>query len=387
MKESTRLALEVIQGAFGVDAATLLSDAKRATDNCIPTGIPAFDWGVLGIGGIPKGRFIEVYGKKGAGKSSLIYKMMAAFQGQGIVPVVIDPKASITEDIDRVVRFGVDAANLIFLPVRTSEDALVQAKTVIQKTRGKGVDLAFFWDDLSLTATQSVDTTKKGRGEKDLKVTPKVAEKAKVMWDFCRALSGECYRNDVTMVIVNHMTAVIKTGFFAGRGPTETTTGGGGIKAAARIRVKLVRKELVKKGSKKVGQVVIATTEANAYFRPFCSALLYLDFVEGYDPVMSTLLNGLDEEAIRKVKGKYRARSWKKGVKPKAAEDWAEDELNGVVLDLWPHAKVSAPVAVRSFGVAVEEDEDEGTDDEEDEIDALMDDEEDDYGVDIDGGD
>jgi recombination protein RecA len=368
MSEDTKLVLSVLRKTFGVGAAVLMSEVEQAHDNAIATGNLAIDYGLLGVGGYPRGQFLELYARDKVGKTSLVLLMIASAQREGIVPIVIDPKASTANDIARASRIGVVTEDVVLLPVQTSEEALVQARQAIKDIRAENIDLAFFWDDMSISPTHSnVDPKKpKKKGEK---VTAPVAEKAKVMWDFCRSLAALCYRERVSMVIVNHMIAQISTGFsFAG--PRETTSGGGATRAAARIRVHLKRLSFIKTKSVKTGHVVKAITEANAFFKPQCSVLLALDYVNGYDPKLSLLYTAEDAGFVTKARGKYRAKHWPKGHLAKLAIDWNGEELAELAAVMWPQARVSGVELPECVDV---DDEDEVFEDDEDEAEIFMD--------------
>lgn len=344
MQDATKKALSVLQRTFGVDSTTLLADRKSAAETAIPTGNPVLDYGLLGIGGIPRGRFIEIYGKEKAGKTSLELVLIAAMQRAGIVPIVIDPKLSVADDPVRAVRAGVVPDDLVLIPIKTSEEASSRAQTVIKELSSQGVEVALFWDDASLTATRSSDraakvpkraSTKKAAVD-EKKMPP--AEMARVMWDFCRGLSGVCFQHNATMIVVNHLIAAIGSSF-GGRTPS-TTTGGGGVRAAARVRVKLTRTTYDVVSGVRVGQIVKMQTEANAYYRPFCSVDMYLDFNRGYDLAKSVLINAQDAGVVRKSRGKYKV----KGVKlEKRPEDFTPEELNSIAARVWPVMGGDAP--------------------------------------------
>lgn len=336
MREATGKALAALRKSFGDDSALLLSEMKSVAESAISTGHPAIDFGLLGIGGLPRGRFVEIYGKEKTGKTSLILTCIAAFQRECIVPVVLDPKLSVGDDIERAIRIGVDPEDLILHPIKTSEDATGILGKLIEDSRKDGLELAFVWDDAAMTDTKSTR-------EKN------VAEKARVMWDFCRKLSGVCYRTNTTLLIVNHLIADIgKAGF----GNPSTTTGGGGVRAAARIRIKLSKMKTEAVSGRKVGQIVRMVTEANAYFRPQCVIDTYLDFVNGYDSARSVLINAVDANIVLKSKGKYHIKGSKKT--PKTPQEFTGEEILEIAKMVWASSTVESPIDSGDDGIEVE---------------------------------
>lgn len=300
-------ALSIIRKVYGSSGVYVMSEIEEACDSAISLGIPAFDFGVLGIGGIPRGHFIEVYGKEKVGKTSIVLHMIAACQSAGLVPIVIDPKGSLSTDPARAARIGVDTNGVFRLPVETSEKALLGIRKLVSEFVSDNVQSVFFWDDMGLSPTNTMVGPVKRKRDGTLeasKVTP--ADKARVMFQFCRSLAGVCYENKIPMVVVNHLIYVIGSGSFGFGGPSMTTSGGGGVKYTARIRVKLSKGAFIKKGTDKIGQIVYAVTEANAFFNPFRTAMLHLDYVNGYDSKESTILNALKAGLIKKSRGKYK---------------------------------------------------------------------------------
>lgn len=340
MRDSTKRALEVIGKAYGVDAATILSEVRDAASTAIPTSNLAFDRGLLGIGGLPRGKFVELYGRDKVGKTSLMGLMIAGCQNAGVVPIVLDPNLSIADDPERAVRMGIVPEDLILLPISTSEESLLRVRAAIEGTTEDGIALAVFWDDMGLSPSRS--NLDRAKEEKDTKA---VAEKARVMWEFCRSLLGLCYRRGVLLVIVNHLIANIGSFGFSN---TSTTTGGGGVRAASRIRIKMSRLKIEKKGASKVGQIVRMTTEANAFFRPFLTVDMYLDFVNGYDSTRSVLINAEAAGVVTKDRGKYGF----KGKRKLAPEEWSPSDLELAAAKTWPWSSSSG-------GVVIEEDGDE----------------------------
>jgi len=303
-----------------------MSEVARACDTAVETGITAFDYGLLGIGGIPSGQFIQIYGKEGTGKTTLMLHIIAGMQRNGRIPLVLDQKCAVASDVARAKRIGVDPENVVLLPISTTEDALEKTRKLIHDLYAKGVKQAFFWDDLGLAPVESNMDLKKRKEA--------VAEKARSIWQFCQTLNGVCFKCDVPMVIVNQLIAVIGKSFGFG-GPKMITSGGGGARFASRININLAQGEKIKDGSSVVGHKIYARTDKNAFFAPQMKAELYLSYRNGILSRESTLLNA--GRLISKERGGNGYKCAEAGVTEyKSFDAWSKGELWALEGLLWP---------------------------------------------------
>lgn len=370
--EVTDLVFKVLNKAYGVGSGILMSEIARACDTAVETGITAFDYGLLGIGGIPCGQFTQIYGKEKTGKTTLLLHIMAGMQRVGRTCLVIDQKGAIALDIPRAERIGVDPNNAVVIPVETTEDALEKAQLLISKLSDAGKKYAFFWDDLGLASTDSAlgivrgkkiskeDESKQGK-TKPKKETP--AEKARAVWDFCQVLSGVCYKCNVPMVIVNQLIAVIGGSFKGFGAPKMITSGGGGIRFASRIFVNLAKGEFIKKGTEVIGHKIYAQTDSNSFFAPHRKVELHLDYRNGILSRESTKMNA--GKLLKKERNGAGYICEEAGVTEyKPFEEWAKGELWALERALWPW--ISDPQGFDWSGLAShgEANSEEGTDDE-----------------------
>lgn len=245
----------------------------------------SFDYGLLGIGGLPNRNFIEIYGMDKVGKSTLLQHIMAAYQREGYVIAVIDQKADIASDLERACSIGVDPDRVVVLPLQTTEESIEGMKQTLVTFKDKRIKCALFWDDVGLSPS-----------EKSLSGASDMGAKAKLSWDFCRALQPSCYRYEVPMIIVNQLMDNI--GGFG-----KKTMGGGSYRYASRIRIKLSKKYkdgVLKKNNVEYGHIVEAKTEANVFFNPKRTVYLSLIFDSGYDNFSSLFENMLYKKLIKK---------------------------------------------------------------------------------------
>jgi len=164
------------------------------------------------------------------------------------------------------------------------------------------------------------------------------------------------------MVVVNQIQAMINTGFGSQYKPKETTSSGGGLRYTARIRIMLKCGQKIKKGTRNIGQIVYANTVANAFFVPFRSVQLYLDFRNGYSDRLSTLLNAEQAKIVDRVRGKYRVKGSPRGAKYIAFEDFDEEAIWALESKLWPW--MDEDFAAQEAANDIDEDEEEENEDE-----------------------
>lgn len=334
MGDNTDKVREILNKCYGADVTYLMADVSDAADTAIGTGITAFDFGLLGIGGIPRGHFFELSGEEKAGKTTMVLHMIAACQREGMVPLVIDPKGAVTTDVARAQRIGVNADDCILVPVDSSDEVLQRTREALGKLKKEDIEVAFFWDDMGLTPSDAELAPK--RDQKTKKEIVKVGSKASSIWRFCRSLAGACYKMGAPMVVVNQLTAKITTDWTAQYAEKEQTAGGGGLKYTARIRTELRKGKRIKRGDNKIAQVVFAQTIANAFFPPFKRVQLYLNFRDGYDSVLSTMLNAEKASVVSKSKGRYKMKGAPRGTKGAKLEDLDEETLWAIEAKLWP---------------------------------------------------
>lgn len=322
----------VLESVFKADIAIPVSEFKRASEDPIPTGLLAYDHGLLGIGGHARRHFTEISGKEGSGKTTLLIHVAAGAQEEGMTPLIIDGRGAVAADPDRCERIGMNTRYAYVLPINTAEDALQKAREALGKLAENNLPVAFFWDDMGLDPSEMELNPNKDDTGKDVK---KIGDKASAVWRFCRALGAKCFDTDTPMCIVNQLTAVIETGWAAKFSEKETTSGGWGLKYAKRLAVELRRGAAIKIGKKQTGWTIYAKTSKNAFFPPGRVVKLHLDFVNGFLDQESIMLNALEAGLVKKERGKYRPKGVR-GFKALRAEDWAYSDVAEMAVRMWP---------------------------------------------------
>jgi len=281
---------DAIRAKLGKDAARLLGgdliDGAHVTS--IPTGIDVLDHYVLGVGGLPRGRIIEVSGDEGTGKTTFMYTCIAAVQRFGGVGVLLD--AEHTFDGARAKVLGVQSPDeIVICQPQHLEELLEVADATLAGLEGNPVPIVAVWDSLAASPP-------KAEMELGLIGQARVGERARVLSQGMRTLVRRVRRQQLVLVIINQVRDNIGVMF----GPKTTTPGGHGVKHAADIRVQLYGGSAVKEGEIHVGKDVTFASIKNRFVPPHRKAKVRLYYDEGWSNDWSTLNLAKDRGHIAK---------------------------------------------------------------------------------------
>jgi recombination protein RecA len=246
-------ALGQIDRQFGKGSVMRLGEHERVAVEVIPTGSLSLDV-ALGIGGLPRGRIVEIYGPESSGKTTLALHAVANAQKAGGVAAFIDAEHAL--DPEYAGRLGVDVDNLIVSQPDTGEQALEIADILI---RSGGIDVVVIDSVAALVPKAEIE------GEMG---DSHVGLQARLMSQALRKITGGLSTSGTTAIFINQLREKIGVFF----GSPETTTGGKALKFYASIRLDIRRIETLKEGTDAVGNRTRVKVVKNKMAPPFKQA-------------------------------------------------------------------------------------------------------------------
>ena len=250
-KKALDLAIKQIDKAFGKGALIRLGDKKVEPMEVISTGSLGLDL-ALGVGGLPRGRVIEIYGPESSGKTTLTLHVIAECQKNGGVCAFIDAEHAL--DVNYAKNLGVDTDNLLVSQPDYGEQALDILETVI---RSGAVDLVIIDSVAALTPKVEID------GDMD---DIQVGLQARLMSKALRKITSVVHKMNTTVIFINQIR--MKIGM-TGYGSPETTTGGNALKFYSSVRLDIRRIATLKQGENAIGNRVKVKVVKNKVAPPF----------------------------------------------------------------------------------------------------------------------
>lgn len=280
-EKALETALAQIDRQFGKGSVMRLGSQERAPIEAIPTGSIALDV-ALGIGGLPKGRIVEIYGPESSGKTTIALHAIANAQAQGGTAAFIDAEHAL--DPEYAKKLGVDIDSLLVSQPDTGEQALEITDMLI---RSGSLDVIVIDSVAALVPRAEIE------GEMG---DAHVGLQARLMSQALRKLTGALNNTKTTAIFINQLRE--KVGVFFGS--PETTSGGKALKFYASVRLDIRRIETLKEGVDAVGNRARVKVVKNKLAAPFKQAEFDIMFGEGISREGSLIDFGVEHDVVKK---------------------------------------------------------------------------------------
>ena len=296
-KEENNLqeALDEIKQKFGEGAIMTLGEAQKVDVEVIPTGSLSLDL-ALGVGGVPRGRTVEIFGPEGSGKTTLSLHIVAQAQKKGGKAAFIDAEHALDPDFAR--RIGVKLEELLISQPDTGEEALNILESLV---RSGTIDVIVVDSVAALTPRAEIE------GEMGAQ---HIGLQARLMSQALRKLTAIVARSKTLVIFINQIR--MQVGIFFGN--PETTPGGRALKFYSSVRLDVRRIAQLKKGDEIIGNRIRVKVVKNKVAAPFKIAEFDLLFSEGISYLNDVVNTGLALGVLNKSGASYSFGGSKLGV-------------------------------------------------------------------------
>ena len=282
-KKALEAALSQIEKQFGKGAIMRMGVDERPDIEVISTGSITLD-AALGIGGVPRGRVVEIYGPESSGKTTFALHVTAQAQKTGGVCAYIDAEHAL--DVTYAEKLGVEVGDLLISQPDTGEQALEIADMLV---RSNSIDLIVI-DSVAALVPKSEIEGEMGEAS--------VGVQARLMSQALRKLTGSINRSKTTIIFINQLRMRIGV-MMPGQSP-ETTTGGNALKFYASMRLDIRRIGAIKKGDEVVGNETRVKVVKNKLAPPFKQVVFEIMYGEGISREGELIDLGVEHKLVEK---------------------------------------------------------------------------------------
>ncbi len=304
-KEVEKVVFE-IREKFGEGMIMKLGDVRKVDVEAIPTGSISLDI-ALGIGGVPRGRVVEIYGPESSGKTTLSLHIIANAQKAGGTAAFVDAEHALDPEYAR--RIGVKINDLLISQPDTGEQALDIVETLV---RSGAVSIIVIDSVAALVPRAEIEGE---MGDQHM------GRQARLMSQALRKLTAIVSKSNTIVIFINQIRMKIGIVF----GNPETTTGGQALKFYSSVRIEVRRSAQIKKGEEVVGNRVKAKVVKNKVAPPFKATEFDIMYNEGISQTGDMIDTGVKYEVIKKSGNSYAFEETKLGVGRESAKQYLKD--------------------------------------------------------------
>lgn len=284
--KAVEAAIGQIKERFGDGAIMKFGEARAMDIPAVPTGCLSLDI-ALGVGGVPRGRIIEIFGPEASGKTTLAQHIVSEVQKQGGVAAFVDAEHALDPDYAR--KIGVKVDELFISQPDTGEQALEIVETLV---RSNAVDVIVVDSVAALVPKAEIEGD---MGDSHMGL------QARLMSQALRKLTGAISKSSTVLIFINQIR--MKIGVFFGN--PETTTGGNALKFYSSIRIEVRRAAQIKQGERNIGNRVKVKVVKNKVAAPFQTCEFDIMYNEGISLSGDLLDVGVSKNAIKKSGNTY----------------------------------------------------------------------------------
>jgi recombination protein RecA len=306
-EEAAMTAIEQIRSKFGEGSIMRLGDMRKTNVDAISTGCLSLDV-AFGIGGVPRGRIIEIYGPESSGKTTLAQHIVAEVQKTGGIAAFVDAEHAL--DPDYAAKIGVNVKEMLLSQPDSGEQALEIVETLV---RSNAVDVIVVDSVAALVPQKEIEGD---MGDQHMGL------QARLMSQALRKLTAAIGKTKTVVIFINQIRN--KIGIFFGN--PETTSGGNALKFYCSVRVEIRRAAQIKQGEKIIGNRVKVKIVKNKVAAPFKTCEFDIMYNEGISVAGDLVDMGVEYGPIKKNGNTYTFGEVKLGTGREVAKKTIKDD-------------------------------------------------------------